>query len=540
MDTDLRTWIGQHGWKVALLSAAAGVTCAVIVGRLVADPDLWGHVRFGQLILTEGLPEFDPYAYTSTDHPWINHEILSEVAFGWTYARFGPFGLQMLRYGLIGAIVLVVWRELETGGLRTENAVLGTAWVVFGMSAGLATIRPHLFTYLFFSLVLVCLPRTQSSYPRRIWLVPVIVGIWTNFHGGVLAGVGVVGLWWTGEAFETVARRDRGGVPFSHATLLLLGCLLALALNPYGWDLPIFLVDTATEARPFIMEWQSVAEEPAALALWTAFTGSALAVLFWRRPALRPGDALILGCLALLPLDASRHMPLYALGWGVLLAPHLPDVWGWARRWRRERRAGGLLRILPEAVVSAALLLVAAGGVVVTVERGSTSCIPLPSEQPGHHAIRPVPREAVRLLARSGVSGNLATRFNWGEYAIWHLGPRVQVGMDGRRETVYPDSVYRAYNSFRLGRDDWYRWLDQYGADLALVAAGSPPDNLLSLKAGWRAVHRNDLSVLYGRVGWAGTRRIAATRSDDVDGRQPRCFPDGPPAPPSDGSARDQ
>jgi hypothetical protein len=31
------------------------------------------------------------------------------------------------------------------------------------------------------------------------------------------------------------------------------------------------------------------------------------------------------------------------------------------------------------------------------------------------------------------------TSFNWGEYAIWHLGPRLRVSIDGRRETVYSE-----------------------------------------------------------------------------------------------------
>ena len=53
----------------------------------------------------------------------------------------------------------------------------------------------------------------------------------------------------------------------------------------------------------------------------------------------------------------------------------------------------------------------------------------------------PVPARAIGLLEQSGVEGNLAVYFDWGEYAIWHLQPGIKVGMDGRRETVYPDSA---------------------------------------------------------------------------------------------------
>lgn len=527
MEADVRSWIGEHGWEVALFGAAAGLLFAHAFGRLVADPDLWGHVRFGQLILAEGLPAADPYAYTSGDHPWINHEILSEVAFGWAYTHFGPAGLQALRYGLVGAVALLLWREMARGDLRAAGGVLGTAWVATGMGGGLATVRPHLFSYLFFLLVLIGLVRIDEGEARWTWIVPLVIAVWINFHGGALAGVGVVGLWWAGKGAAALWGRADGGAPFPRATLLLAASLLALLLNPYGWELPAFLVETTTEARPIITEWQPVTDDSGALALWAGFTGLGLGLLFWGRPRVRPSHALVLAVLAFLPLLAVRHLPLYALGWGVLLAPHMPDLVGRLRKRRRERRETGTLRLALEAALVAAGFFVAAAGMTVAAERFSPACIPLASAVPQHES-RPMPREAVQILEESRVSGNLATPFNWGEFVIWRLGPRVQVGMDGRRETVYPDSVYDDYRDFRAGTGDWRRWLERYGADMALVATETPPDNLLALEPGWREVHRDDDSALYGREGWPGTRRVAEAASDGSGPPgEARCFPAG-------------
>jgi hypothetical protein len=40
------------------------------VGRW-ADPDLWGHIRFGQLALSLGhAPTHDPYSYSAPGHAW--------------------------------------------------------------------------------------------------------------------------------------------------------------------------------------------------------------------------------------------------------------------------------------------------------------------------------------------------------------------------------------------------------------------------------------------------------------------------------------
>ncbi|MFW6192831.1 MAG: hypothetical protein ACOC83_05020 [Gemmatimonadota bacterium] len=510
------------------MAAAAGVLAAHVFALFVADPDLWGHVLFGQLLLSDGLPRLDPFAYTSGDHPWINHEILSEVALGWAYSRFGSAGLQGLRYLLVGSVILLVWRELARGGLGAGAGALGTALVVSAMGSGLATIRPHLFTYLFFLLVLICLARTDHSETRWSWPVPLVLALWINFHGGVLAGVGVVGLWWAGEGLSALWDRRPRAVPFATATLVLAASVLALLANPYGWELPVFLLDTATEARPIITEWQPVTDSPARLALWTILTVLGLALVFWRRPRLRISHVLVLGVLAFLPLLAVRHLPLYALGWAVLLAPHMPDLAGWIRRRRRARLDAGAFRAAPEAALVALGLSVGIAGGVVAVERGSFPCVPLASED---HDVRPPPQEAVAVLERSQVSANLATPFGWGEYVIWHLSPRVRVGMDGRRETVYPDSVYEDYKAFRAGAGDWRRWLERYGADLALVMTESPPDNLLALKDGWREVHRDDAAALYGREAWPGTERVAeagedaAGRGDGSDHPGAGCFP---------------
>jgi hypothetical protein len=45
----------------------------------------------------------------------------------------------------------------------------------------------------------------------------------------------------------------------------------------------------------------------------------------------------------------------------------------------------------------------------------------------------------------SAEPGRLFTSFTWGEYAIWHWGPRLKVAVDGRRETTYTDATMSQY-----------------------------------------------------------------------------------------------
>jgi len=79
------------------------------------------------------------------------------------------------------------------------------------------------------------------------------------------------------------------------------------------------------------------------------------------------------------------------------------------------------------------------------------------------------PIAATAWLARSGVAAHLAVDFDWGEYVIWHVGPRVQVSVDGRRETVYSDAVHALNQRFIAGADGWDRLLTERPSDLVLV-----------------------------------------------------------------------
>ena len=118
------------------------------------------------------------------------------------------------------------------------------------------------------------------------------------------------------------------------------------------------------------------------------------------------------------------------------------------------------------------------------------------------------PLRAVRLLREAGVEGHLAVHFSYGEYAIWHLYPAVRVSMDGRRETVYPDSVYQEALRFQTGVGVWDDVLRKHQTHMALVPKSTPTYNLLSLDPAWTAAYGDTLVGLFVHEGWAGADRL--------------------------------
>lgn len=473
-----------------------------------ADPDLWGHVRFGgDLIRTGQAVRADIYSYASGVVPWINHELLAEVAFFLAWSAAGGMGLVLLKV-LVGMLVASgLWRHMLRADLPPVRAGIVLIVASFALLPSLGTVRPQMFTVLFFAALMLVLYAAEHGRPGAVWALPPLLAVWINFHGGVLAGLAVVLVYAAASIGERLRRREPQAPRF---WLLPAACAAALLLNPFGVHLPEFLLRTATVARPEITEWDPlrvVSVEGMAYGLLLLATGAALI-----RHSQRATPALIVVycVVAVAPLTAVRHVSLFAITAIVVGAGPLTALWSEVAG-RREPRGntddGGTARrsSLFERPVGRWTLLAAGALFVVlalphlrSVEMGPTF----------EH-----PARAVDRLERSGVEGRLAVDFDWGEYALWHLYPEILVAPDGRRETVYDEATYRRYLAFAFGAGTWDAFLETPPADLALVPRGTPAANLLEVDAGWELVHSDSTAVLFARTDFGGTAAIRATEA---------------------------
>lgn len=513
-------------WSAGVALLVAGILL-YFATQTIADPDLWGHVRFGQLTLRLGGPaRVDPFSYLSGGQEWINHEWLAEVLFAGLWGHFGAPGLVALKAGVTLLVLGLVYARLAASGLGALRGGVAVLLLAPPVLVGLGPVRPHMFTYLGFVVTLVCISAAEEGRTRCLWILPPLFAVWVNLHGGVLAGAGVVAVWAATHVASRLRRavRSRGsdgteaaaGSSGGPGLALVLGiaaaAAAALLLNPYGPELPAFLLRTATVPRPHISEWQSLRIQ-SPLGLWyMAYLGAGGWAL-WRSRSRPPAASLaILGVLAVLPLTAVRHLPLLCLTIGVLLAPQLAELFG-------PRRAGGVPKGLAAPWMGLVSGIVALGAALHSVP--AFRCIEMGPERGLAY-----PARAVGLLERSGARGRLAVFFDWGEYSIWHLAPRLKVGMDGRRETVYPDSIYQGYLRWVGGVRDWDAFLARGPADLALVPRDRPVYNLMALDPEWPLVYQDSVAALFGRRDAPATGEVRRATAPDlpVDG-QGLCFP---------------
>ena len=133
----------------------AFVVCVVCIAVFqfsenTADPDLWGHVLYGEHLLQTGnLMRTDPYSWTAFGHPWINHEILAEAAMALAFRALGGTGLLFLKMA-VGLVTFFL--ALSIAAHRQDEKTKLTAWAlgalaVVEISFGFAA-RPQIFTAL--------------------------------------------------------------------------------------------------------------------------------------------------------------------------------------------------------------------------------------------------------------------------------------------------------------------------------------------------------------------------------------------------------
>src|SRR6185312_9711077 len=121
------------------------------------DPDLWWHLRTGQIIWTSGaIPRTDLLSFTTGQHPWVASEWLSQLSIYLAW-RAGDYSGLMLWFFLVAAVLLVIQYvscRLYSGNAKI--AFLGALVTWFFSTIGLA-IRPQLLGFTFLACELLIL-----------------------------------------------------------------------------------------------------------------------------------------------------------------------------------------------------------------------------------------------------------------------------------------------------------------------------------------------------------------------------------------------
>ena len=466
-----------------------------------ADPDLWGHVIYGQRNLEAmGVERTEPFSWTAPENRWINHEFIAELTMGAVHRTAGGAGLFWLMLALsFGAYGLAI----KLG--RADKCSVVIVWIVAlllcrEVAIGFA-IRPQLFSALFFVGFLGCLRALLHGARWPVLALPILLCAWINTHGAALLalvllliaiGVTAIGPLVTRLAPKAV-KPHLTFSPITHTTWLYLLtatilCWLAVGITPYGYGLLGWLIDSVRYVRPEIAEWSPTEISTQHLLFFISFPVFACLACITRH-AKRPWELATVTVLFVAAVRHQRHIPLYALAYIVIVPSYVNSALSTERvkKWCARSIQPNVFKIaLLNSILLISTLTFAWQGLASKSNGGLRMQVP--------RAEYPV--AAMQFLNESELSGNAIVNFDWAQMALWEL-PQFKTSFDGRLDTCYPPELIEAHWAFYHKGILPKKAFDINQVDIVLIPPELAANDTLKALPHWRIIYQDLLGIIY-------------------------------------------
>jgi len=379
--------------------------------------DLGRHLKLGEIIWqTRTIPNVNLFSYTNATFPFINHHWLAEVFYFFLKSIGGLFSLQILKIALI---LFAGWVSIKSGLAKGSRlVVLLTALFLFPLLLDRLDIRPELFGFIFFSILLYILFFQENK--KLYYLVPLILLFWVNIHITFIFGIGLV-----------ILKRKK--------ILLALSFLVSL-LNPHGLTGILYPLNIWRNYGYTIAENQnlfflkSVMLNPIIqyFLLSLPFIFCALFILFARK---KYTFFILLFTFFILPFWQIRHMPFFVFA-AIPTVSYAYSLVLFSSKINNSFKQSR--KIIYGAVI---LLSILFSSVFIfntyyqVFDKNKSFDIGYDESQ----------KYATDFLLKSKLRGNIFNNFDIGGYAIYRLYPTYKVFVDNRPEAYPADFFQKIY-----------------------------------------------------------------------------------------------
>jgi len=498
--------------------------------RMVGNPDLGFQLNAARYLLSHGdVPRAEPFLYTVPWSRYVDLQWLWQLSIYGANQWGGILGMNLLcvGYTFIASAILLIRCRNWCGGIGTVSA----GFLLFFFMVNFWDFRPHTISWIYLSLVLLCLERHFNGDKRAVWFLPLVMLGWVNCHALFSLGLMTIGLWTAGEVVEAcLARRGDRTRGFERVYRLMgAGALSGLVclINPYGWEGLMFPLrqfslltsahiakDSVFGINEFVPLWGKALVFSQYGRFCLPLNGILLRLLFigvgvgflLRRPRW-PAPVWILGvAFTALYLTAVKNWSYFSFA----LIPYA--VTGWSQRmlpWRTRAAMPTRFFIL---ALSVLLLLLMRADWWSRATSGLGSG--LAYSPTGHSS------GAAEIIRRAGPEVRIMNPHDLGGWLAWATGQKVYI--DGRNDN-YPERLYR--ESVAAGLAENFKALIEV-IRANLVVARELGEGVwiesLAKEPDWRLVFRSDGILVFMRNDLAP--EIPALGKENVAGGIPSDF----------------
>jgi hypothetical protein len=469
----------------AMLASLLVLLAMLTVRSRFDDPDLWWHLKTGEIIwTTHTIPLTDLFSYTTNHRALIPQEWLAQVAIYGAYLWGGFSGL-MVWLGFFSAALLIAgyglcW--LYSGNAKV--AFTGALAIWFFATIGFA-IRPQMIAYLLLvaELVLIHLGRTRN--PRWFFWLPALFAIWVNCHGSFMLGIILAAVFLFSSLFDFQAGSLLANRWDPHCrrmlALALVLSLPALFLNPVGFKQIYYPIDTMLNMHVLLAnveEWAPLQLSDArGIGLLGILLCSFLLVIV-RRSELLFEELLLLAIGTWLAVSHVRMLVVFGILAAPVLSRQLSSLW---EGYESEKD-----RIWPNAVLIGMSLLVV--------------YLAFPNRENLQRQVEAQsPVKAVEFMRANHLSGPMLNDYQSGGYLIW-AAPEYPVMMDGRTDVYEWSGFLGEFGNWATLESDPTLLLRKYKVNFCLLTPNSPMSHVLPLMHEWKMAYQDDNAVIFVRT----------------------------------------
>ncbi|MEM1158598.1 MAG: hypothetical protein AAF649_07760 [Verrucomicrobiota bacterium] len=484
--------------------------CFLLLGHMVlmmvrpeyplGDPGVPWHFKWGQVLLeTMSIPGQDFFSHTMYGAEWINYQWLFQAIIGVTQWIGGiPFTTAVLMTVYAFLPVLLLQRMLREGANAIIALLLAClAWFILTMHS---LDRPHVFTYLFFSILVERLYRMfegETDLKKSWWLIPMLT-LWTNLHGGFSVGLFTIGVVFLTAGCRYGCNRNAANLAIVK-NLFFTGfcCGLASLINPYGIGLHLHVL-SFLELK-VLANWQEFASPdfytPSGNIRGFEFLILGLCIVFFLKgkfPSRMHVLDLVL-CLTFLhfALQSGRHIILFTLVATPVIARGLSGLLKSRESWFIVRRGFELTQEQLQMRGGRIYFpLIVAGYLALSLTSSAffqDHFYDIHLSRKTAELIREQPEKFQRPFNTDNIGGAL----------IYYFGPDIKVFADDRADFYWQEFISEKYFKVRFGLEGWDDVLAEYDVDSLILPVDNALQAALLLSPEWKKVHEDDVNVVY-------------------------------------------
>ena len=489
-----------------LLFVLALLLVFMMSARAPVDTDMYWALRVGkEIVESRAFIHTDPITYTHAGQPWVSHSWLFDVVLYGMYNWLHYHGLTLLVALLAAVTMAILWFQL------TGSAAFRTLMIVFAglIAAPTWTPRPQMISMLLLCLTYLILFLYRRAKDRRLLLIlPPMMILWANLHGGYILGLVAIGTLIAGEIVDHLlfnnTQDNLSWLQIRDLGILLVVCLLFTLITPYGfgtWEITFSTFNM--NANEIISEWQSPNFHQSVVFPYFLSILMLVGMLALSKQKRSAWDMMTLVVFLYFSLSSRRQIGVYAVAvvpilgrglwdllveWWKTFETYLKDqkekLWLWfnkitAARQAKEHKWVNLLVV--------ALFAAACWGKLLYVS------MPYLVEEVLNPTVFPV--AAVQKLQELAQDGQLFNEYGWGGYHSW-FAPEIPVYIDARAD-LFGDEFIFHWDQVCLNQADWRAEFEKWGITNVLIMADCPLAQELQYDDAWQLIFEDEISVLY-------------------------------------------